>query len=63
MGIVQLPENLDHLAGVIGAVDGERIEALVSAMQKEGLIELLTTVFASRWQLGTVSSNPTHSAK
>lgn len=39
LGLVQLPENLDHLAGVVGAVDGERIEALVMAMQKEGLIE------------------------
>lgn len=38
-GVVQLPDNMDSLAGVVGAVDGERIEALMSAMDKEGLIE------------------------
>jgi hypothetical protein len=42
MGIVQLPDVIDHLAGVVGAVDSERIEALMSAMQKEGLIERLS---------------------
>jgi Domain of unknown function (DUF4145) len=42
MGIVQLPDVIDHLAGVVGAVNGERIEALMSAMQKEGLIERLS---------------------
>jgi Domain of unknown function (DUF4145) len=39
MGLVQLPEDLDHLAGLVGAVDGERVQALLSVMQKEGLIE------------------------
>jgi hypothetical protein len=38
-GMVQLPDVIDHLASVVGVVDGERIEALMSAMQKEGLIE------------------------
>jgi hypothetical protein len=42
IGTVQLPENLDHLAGVVGAVDGERIEALMREMQKENLIEWLS---------------------
>ena len=34
MGLLHLPENLDHLAGVMGAVDGERIEALLGAMRR-----------------------------
>ena len=38
-GTVQLPDNIDHLAGVVGVVDGKRIEAVMSAMQNEGLIE------------------------
>jgi hypothetical protein len=42
MGQVQLPENLDNLAGVVGSVDGDRVDALMRAMQTEGLIEQLS---------------------
>jgi hypothetical protein len=42
MGMVQLPDNIDHLAGVVGAVSGERVEALLNLMQKEVLIERLS---------------------
>jgi predicted RNA-binding Zn-ribbon protein involved in translation (DUF1610 family) len=42
MGTVELPDNIDQLAGVVGAVDGARIEALISAMHKKDLIERLS---------------------
>ena len=40
MGTIQLPDDVGHLAGVVGAVDRDSVGALISAMQKGELIEL-----------------------
>ena len=42
LGVVQLPNDISHLAGIVGALDGERVKLLLDHMQNEALIERLS---------------------